>query len=174
VSSFPYWRCTRNSWSDSQTRGFGCTGVLSDSVSWWVRLWIHILTLEQATDNAQTYISCFVTGPAISCEHTKAFLENGVMCYSAKDTRHQTASMYYAFAVDAVTNLMVMFLPIRLVWPLQMARHRKIGVCVLFALGFVCIIFSTIRIVQITNGKTKSPDPKWLTMWTVIECSTGM
>lgn len=114
------------------------------------------------------------------------------MCYSHKEVRHQTASMYYAFAVDALTNLMgifrscspsrdsytdsktVMFLPLRLVMPLQMPRNRKIGVGILFSSGFVCILFSTIRIVQITSREgPKSPDPKWLTMWTIIECSTG-
>lgn len=98
--------------------------------------------------------------------------------------------MYYAFAVDALTNLMgialrrsryfstdlksVMFLPLRLVMPLKMPRNRKIGVGILFCSGFVCILFSTIRIVQITSRDgPKSPDPKWLTMWTIIECSTG-
>ena len=28
------------------------------------------------------------------------------MCFSPKEVRHQTASMYYAFAVDALTNLL--------------------------------------------------------------------
>ncbi|KAH7392323.1 hypothetical protein DE146DRAFT_679738 [Phaeosphaeria sp. MPI-PUGE-AT-0046c] len=122
-----------------------------------------------------TYISCFATGPAIACDNPTALFNEGAMCFSSKEVRHQTASMYYAFAVDAVTNLMVMFLPLRLVMPLQMPRNRKIGVGILFCSGFVCILFSTIRIVQITsrNGP-KSPDPKWLTMWTIIECSTAV
>jgi hypothetical protein len=69
----------------------------------------------------------------------------------------------------------VMFLPLCLVMPTQMPRNRKIGVGLLFASGLICTLFSTIRIVQLTprNGKPQSPDPKWLTMWTIIECSTG-
>jgi hypothetical protein len=67
-----------------------------------------------------------------------------------------------------------MFLPIRLIWNLQMERPKKIGCGLLFASGLVCILFSTIRIVQVgQDGKPRSPDPKWLTMWTIIECSTG-
>jgi hypothetical protein len=68
-----------------------------------------------------------------------------------------------------------MFLPLRLVMPLHIQRCQKIGVGTLFASGFLCIIFSAIRIVQLTtrDGKPHSPDPKWLTMWTIIECSTG-
>ena len=67
-----------------------------------------------------------------------------------------------------------MFLPIRLIWNLQMEKPKKIGCGLLFASGLVCILFSTIRIVQVgQDGKPRSPDPKWLTMWTIIECSTG-
>lgn len=67
-----------------------------------------------------------------------------------------------------------MFLPIRLIWNLQMEKAKKIGCGLLFASGFVCILFSTIRIVQVgQDGKPKSPDPKWLTLWTIVECSTG-
>lgn len=73
-----------------------------------------------------------------------------------------------------LTMFTVMFLPLRLIWNLQMARARKIGCILLFASGFICILFSTLRIVQVGgDGKPRSPDPKWLTMWTIIECSTG-
>lgn len=76
--------------------------------------------------------------------------------------------------VCTLTHLKVMFLPIRLIWNLQMEKAKKIGCGLLFASGFVCILFSTIRIVQVgQDGKPKSPDPKWLTLWTIVECSTG-
>ena len=69
-----------------------------------------------------------------------------------------------------------MFLPIRLVWGLKMARAEKTGIMILFCGGFICIIFATLRAVQIgvQHGKAISPDPKWLTLWTVIEVSMGM
>lgn len=55
-----------------------------------------------------------------------------------------------------------------------MEKPKKIGCGLLFASGLVCILFSTIRIVQVgQDGRPRSPDPKWLTMWTIIECSTG-
>jgi hypothetical protein len=58
------------------------------------------------TNTAQTYISCFITGPAIACDNPQALFNEGAMCFSPKEVRHQTASMYYAFAVDALTNFM--------------------------------------------------------------------
>ncbi|CAO2652282.1 Nn.00g005650.m01.CDS01 [Neocucurbitaria sp. VM-36] len=132
--------------------------------TWWGTLVFCIIT----------YITCFITGPGLACDDTKAFFEDGKMCLSPKEVRQQTANLYYAYAVDTLTNLMVMFLPLRLIWNLQMARARKIGCGLLFASGLVCVLFSTIRIVQVGgDGKPRSPDAKWLTMWTIIECSTG-
>ncbi|KAL1799355.1 hypothetical protein ACET3X_003392 [Alternaria dauci] len=122
-----------------------------------------------------TWATCIITGPGLACDNTKAFFDEGAVCLSPGETRRQTANLYYAYAVDTVTNMMVMFLPIRLIWNLQMDRPKKIGCGLLFASGLVCILFSTIRIVQVgQDGKPRSPDPKWLTMWTIIECSTAV
>lgn len=57
-------------------------------------------------DRVQTYITCFITGPGLACEDTKKFFNEGVMCSSPKETRRQTANLYYAYAVDTLTNLM--------------------------------------------------------------------
>lgn len=67
--------------------------------------------------------------------------------------------------------LAVMALPIRLVWNLQMARGQKVAVVALFASGFVCIAFATLRVIQIgmRTGNSASPSPTWLALWTIIE-----
>ena len=73
------------------------------------------------------------------------------------------------------TNLMlsVMFLPIQLVWNLQMKLGKKIAIILLFASGFVCIAFATLRVVQVGSkaGGTTAPSPTWLALWTVVESS---
>jgi hypothetical protein len=69
-----------------------------------------------------------------------------------------------------------MFLPIRLTWNLQMAKAAKVGVFVLFGSGFICIAFATLRVVQLGvdgRGKTTTPEPKWMLLWTVLECTIG-
>ncbi|KAI4624471.1 hypothetical protein J4E83_004146 [Alternaria metachromatica] len=135
-------------------------------------LWIWWFTLIFCV---VTWATCIITGPGLACNDTKSFLGEGVLCSSSSETRRQTANLYYAYAVDTVTNMMVMFLPIRLIWNLQMEKPKKIGCGLLFASGLVCILFSTIRIVQVgQDGRPRSPDPKWLTMWTIIECSTAI
>jgi hypothetical protein len=69
-----------------------------------------------------------------------------------------------------------MFLPIRLTWNLQMPKTQKVGVFVLFGSGFVCIAFATLRVIQLGidgRGRTTTPEPKWMLLWTVLECSMG-
>lgn len=73
--------------------------------------------------------------------------------------------------------LVVMFLPIRLTWNLQMPRKQKIGIFILFGSGFVCIAFATLRVVQLGldgHGRATTPEPKWLIFWTILECAMGM
>lgn len=67
----------------------------------------------------------------------------------------------------------VMALPINFVWNLQLALGQKIAVVARFASGFVCIIFTTLRVTQIAikAGNEASPSPTWLAVWTIIEGS---
>lgn len=48
-----------------------------------------------------------------------------------------------------------MALPIRLTWNLQMEKKQKIGIFALFGSGVICILFATIRLVQlgVDNGR---------------------
>ena len=57
----------------------------------------------------QTWATCIITGPGLACDDTKAFFNEGKLCLSPGEERRQTASLYYAYAVDTLTNLMGMF-----------------------------------------------------------------
>jgi hypothetical protein len=57
-----------------------------------------------------------------------------------------------------------------------MQRSHKIGIFVLFGSGFICIVFATLRVIQLGidgRGRTTTPEPKWMLLWTVLECSMG-
>ncbi|KAF2641901.1 hypothetical protein P280DRAFT_548513 [Massarina eburnea CBS 473.64] len=133
------------------------------------RIWWGIVIFA-----ALAYIGCIISS-VMSCTSLKAFFNAG-SCSSPDELQNQIISLYYSYAVDVVTDLMVMFLPIHLVWGLRMARAEKAGILVLFGGGFVCIAFGTLRVVQvgIQHGKAVSPEPKWLTLWTVIEVSMAI
>jgi hypothetical protein len=58
------------------------------------------------TDLSQTWATCIITGPGLACNDTESFFNEGVLCSSPDETRRQTANLYYAYAVDTVTNMM--------------------------------------------------------------------
>lgn len=60
------------------------------------------------TDTPQTWATCIITGPGLACNDTEKFFNQGVLCSSQSETRRQTANLYYAYAVDTLTNLMGM------------------------------------------------------------------
>jgi hypothetical protein len=58
-----------------------------------------------------------------------------------------------------------------------MPIKQKIGIFILFGSGLVCILFATLRVVQLgvdDRGKATTPEPKWMVFWTVLECAMGM
>jgi hypothetical protein len=67
-----------------------------------------------------------------------------------------------------------MILPIRLIWNLQMKTRQKLSIGGLFCFGWICIIVSTIRVVQLGETENGVPAPSWLALWGTIEASIGM
>ncbi|KAF2004706.1 hypothetical protein P154DRAFT_519182 [Amniculicola lignicola CBS 123094] len=109
------------------------------------------------------------------CDDHKAKYNQG-LCAKPQEQNRGRFSLWFAYAVDVVADLAVMFLPFRMTWNLQMPKTEKIGVFALFGSGWICILFATLRAVQVTveDGVPKVPDPKWLQMWTVIETSMAV
>jgi hypothetical protein len=66
-----------------------------------------------------------------------------------------------------------MILPIRLIWNLQIKLRQKLSIGGLFCFGWVCIIISTIRVVQLGNTEDGTPAPSWLALWGTIEAAIG-
>ncbi|CAO2647058.1 Nn.00g079800.m01.CDS01 [Neocucurbitaria sp. VM-36] len=110
-----------------------------------------------------------------ACSSLKAWFTPGA-CQTPRDVRSQIASLYYAYAVDVLTDLMIMGLPIRLIWNLQMPRTQKIGVMTLFGIGTILITIATLRVVQIGSKAQSSSQPSasWLALWGIIECSIAV
>jgi uncharacterized membrane protein YidH (DUF202 family) len=126
-----------------------------------------------------------------SCPDFAASMRLG-QCSGPRSVRGQLASLYTSYSVDIVSDFMststitrgycnsltqpVMFLPIQLVWNLQVPRGQKIAIIALFASGFICIAFATLRVAQIgrQTGETNTPNPTWLALWTIIETSIAI
>ncbi|KAF2023677.1 hypothetical protein EK21DRAFT_80341 [Setomelanomma holmii] len=112
-----------------------------------------------------------------TCDNLSDKFQKGKCGGTADEDQRIIFSLYFAYAVDVATDLAIMFLPIRLTWNLQMQRAQKAGIFVLFGSGFICIAFATLRVIQLGvdgRGKTTTPEPKWMLLWTVLECSMAI
>ncbi|EXJ71951.1 uncharacterized protein A1O5_04453 [Cladophialophora psammophila CBS 110553] len=135
------------------------TGIPVYMKLWWAAAGFCILTL----------IGCVVSN-FTSCHSMHAWFTPG-LCAEKRDVRAQIASLYYAYAVDVLSDLFIMFLPLRLIWNLQRPTAQKVGIGALFCVGLICIIFATIRVVQIgvkTQGHS-TPSSSWLALWAIVE-----
>ncbi|EOD52704.1 putative cfem domain-containing protein [Neofusicoccum parvum UCRNP2] len=131
------------------------TGLRAYIVLWWILVVFCALTFIGAIISNLT-----------SCSS---------LCATPRDVKAQIASLYYAFAVDVLTDLLIMALPIRLIWNLQMPRAEKLGIGALFCSGFICITVAILRVVQIgVKANNSTPSSSWLALWAEVEAAIAV
>lgn len=93
------------------------------------------------------------------------------LCATERDQRAQIISLYYAFAVDVLSDLFIMALPIGLIYNLQLSLARKAGIIALFCIGWVAIASAVVRVVSIGTkaGSSTTPSSSWLAFWGTLE-----
>ncbi|KAK0515903.1 hypothetical protein JMJ35_001937 [Cladonia borealis] len=79
--------------------------------------------------------------------------------------------------VNVITDTIILLIPTKAVWNLQLDKKRKAGVILVFSVGCLAPIFSIVgTIVRIQVSK--SPDVTWyqpmIQMWAAAEISTGL
>ncbi|KAH7091950.1 hypothetical protein FB567DRAFT_545158 [Paraphoma chrysanthemicola] len=131
---------------------------------WWASVVIWFLSLVGSLTSHMT-----------ACSSMRAWFTPGA-CQTPRDIRSQIASLYFTYAVDVLTDLMIMALPIRIIWNLKMPQTQKFGITGLFGIGIILIAVATLRVAQI-GGKAQSisqPSASWLALWGVIETSIAV
>lgn len=94
-------------------------------------------------------------------------------CATERDQHAQIISLYYAFAVDVLSDLFIMALPIGLIYNLQLSLARKAGIIALFCIGWLAIAAAVVRVVSIgTKAGGSTPSSSWLAFWGILE--TGL
>ncbi|KAJ5951321.1 uncharacterized protein N7479_009734 [Penicillium vulpinum] len=131
-------------------------------IAWWAIVVACVLFI----------IGC-IASSWVSCSSFHAWFTAG-QCNTERDHRAAVISLYYSYAVDILTDLAIMILPIRLIWNLQMNPRQKLSIGGLFCFGWVCIIISTIRVVQLGETQNGVPAPSWLALWGTIEGSVAV
>ncbi|PGH00140.1 hypothetical protein GX51_05953 [Blastomyces parvus] len=134
-----------------------------------IRLWWVVLVFT-----ALNLIGCIISN-LTSCESLSAWFSL-TGCSSPKEVKAQLASLYYSFAVDVITDIMIMALPVKLLWSLQLPFIQKASLGALFSVGLICIAMATIRVVQIgTKAENNStPSSSWLAFWGILEAGIAV
>ncbi|KAF4457683.1 hypothetical protein F53441_443 [Fusarium austroafricanum] len=105
----------------------------------------------------------------LACSSMEAWFAVG-KCTTPRDVKAAAVSMWFAYAVDVLTDLLIMLLPLRLIFTLQIPLSRKCSIAALFCLGWICIIASTVRVTQIGQPGGQ-PTVPWLALWETIEAA---
>ncbi|KAL7929244.1 hypothetical protein V8C35DRAFT_315898 [Trichoderma chlorosporum] len=125
---------------------------------WWAVLVFSILT----------FIGCCISN-FTSCSSLHAWFTAGE-CSTPRDARAKNISLWFSLAVDLATDLLIMAVPMRVLWGLQMSLVEKISIGVIFAVGIITMVTAIIRSVTLESSATSGQvSTTWLIMWAAIE-----
>ncbi|KAI5458332.1 hypothetical protein BGZ63DRAFT_427584 [Mariannaea sp. PMI_226] len=115
-----------------------------------------------------------ITSSMLSCSSLHAWFTAGA-CSTERDVKASKISLWYSFAVDIITDVIVMMLPLKLIKDLQMPLSKKISIGSLFCLGLVCIAVSVVRVTQLGQAQhDEQPNAAWLALWGIIESAIAV
>jgi hypothetical protein len=93
-------------------------------------------------------------------------------CTKPIDVRGGVISISYSTAVDVLSDLMIMGLPIRILPTLRMNGAQKNGLVLIFCIGFLIIATALVRLSQIVA--TQRSDPVGLAVWGLVESNVAV
>ncbi|KAJ5566588.1 hypothetical protein N7535_008226 [Penicillium sp. DV-2018c] len=146
---------------------------------WWATIAFAVLA----------YIGCWI-GSVYTCHPPSNYFKFGMTgfippgfttlfpnivagkCTKSIDQTGSIISISYSTAVDILTDLLIMSLPLRILWQSKINMQQKIGLVILFCLGFVIVAAAIVRAVEIT-GKAYT-DQVALAVWSVVESSISV
>ncbi|KAK6844147.1 hypothetical protein PG995_014257 [Apiospora arundinis] len=83
-------------------------------------------------------------------------------------------SVWQSYSADVTTDLMVMLLPLGIIRGLKMPTSRKLSLGLLFCLGALVIIVSTVRAAQVGSDPSVPPPTLWVAQWNIIETAVAV
>ncbi|EGY19316.1 uncharacterized protein VDAG_09776 [Verticillium dahliae VdLs.17] len=154
----------------------------------WISLWLVKASLLAVYKRLMVNLRLFtilwwtlagaITSSMLSCSSMKAWFTAGA-CGTQRDIEAAYISLWYSYAVDIFTDILVMLLPLGLIRNLQMKMSRKLSIAGLFCLGWVCVAVSTIRVAYlgrnaVEGSSFKQPATSWLALWGIVESAIAV
>ncbi|KAK0757885.1 hypothetical protein N5P37_009177 [Trichoderma harzianum] len=141
---------------------------LTDGLPLYNRIWWGVLVFS-----ILTFIGCCISN-FTSCSSMHAWFTAGE-CSTPRDARAKNISLWFSLAVDLATDLLIMAVPMRVLWGLQMSLVEKISIGVVFAVGLITMVTAIIRSVTLESSSTSGQvSTTWLIMWAAIEGAIAM
>ncbi|EGD96317.1 hypothetical protein TESG_03770 [Trichophyton tonsurans CBS 112818] len=125
--------------------------------AWWA---VAVLCAVSLTINAVLF--------PVGCSTLEAF-----HCIDKGSIDRTLVSLRFNTAMDIVTDVCIMVLPIVLIVRSNLPGPEKAGLVVLFALGFSIIAISVVRIIK-SNGYQSQPPLSWLLFWSTMETAVAV
>lgn len=94
------------------------------------------------------------------------------MCSTPLDQSVTSIIIIYSTVVDILIDLMIMAMPLKLLYNVQISLRQKLALSGVFSMGMVIVIFSIIRAVQVTT--TARNDTFLLAFWGVLESTVAV
>ncbi|GAM89587.1 hypothetical protein ANO11243_076260 [Dothideomycetidae sp. 11243] len=131
-------------------------------------MWLSPLTVTQAF-----FVSVFQFW--FTCKDPAHMLIVGE-CLSPTATRLSHVSLWLSFALDILTDIMIIFLPLGIIRQARMPLKQKISIGSIFCLAFICVASSIIRVHEVGENMrgTKTPSITWLALWSLVEASIAI
>ncbi|DAA79418.1 TPA_exp: Uncharacterized protein A8136_0191 [Trichophyton benhamiae CBS 112371] len=125
--------------------------------AWWA---VAVLCAVSLTINAVLF--------PVGCSTLEAF-----HCIDKGSIDRTLVSLRFNTAMDIVTDVCIMVLPIVLIVRSNLPGPEKAGLVILFALGFSIITISVVRIIK-SNGYQSQPPLSWLLFWSTMETAVAV
>ncbi|KAE8149552.1 hypothetical protein BDV25DRAFT_140664 [Aspergillus avenaceus] len=117
-----------------------------------------------------SYGGCWFAS-AFTCHPATDYFKFG-KCTKPIDRKGSIISISYSTAVDILTDLIIMYIPLHLLHRAKITLRQKISLGFIFSIGCFIIATAIVRAVQITDKAYT--DPVGLAVWGVVESSVSV
>ncbi|PWY87405.1 hypothetical protein BO70DRAFT_421019 [Aspergillus heteromorphus CBS 117.55] len=93
-------------------------------------------------------------------------------CSTEKAILYQYDTLIINLALDVLTDLAIISLPIILLWNIQIPLRQKLILMAILSLAVVIIIVAIVRVAVVAR-KDSNSDESWLWMWSFIEATVA-
>ncbi|KAI9839027.1 MAG: hypothetical protein M1837_002281 [Sclerophora amabilis] len=144
-------------------------GLTKHIIAWWL---VMIFTVG-------AFIGCCITFLTV-CGTTANWFKV-VQCGTYPSLIRMAESIKFSTAVDIISDVMIMALPLRILCTLRITTRQKIGLAGLFSLAIIIITFAIVRAAKSSGtlvpndiSSLVKSDPTTLTLYTILEATVAV